>query len=85
VLGVLAHGGGNIVERGLGEPSGEAAGGTIRVGGCAGGFAGRVFSMNCHLISPFSKQIKNLCLVAQVLAKLRLRSPSGIALGKLPA
>jgi hypothetical protein len=36
------HGDGNIVERGVGEPSGESARGPIRVGGRASGFGGHV-------------------------------------------
>jgi hypothetical protein len=55
VLCVLAYGGGNVVQRGVGEPGGEPARGPIRVGGGAGGLPGHVdveFSGNCHLISP---------------------------------
>src|SRR5271154_4453554 len=43
----------NIVERGVGEPSGESARGPIRVGGRAGGFGGHVvtgLSGTRHLI-----------------------------------
>jgi hypothetical protein len=40
MLGVLAHGGGNVVQRGVCEPGGKPARGPIRVGGGAGGFAG---------------------------------------------
>ena len=42
VLCVLAHGRGNVVERGVGEPGGKPARGPIRVGGGAGGFGGHV-------------------------------------------
>jgi hypothetical protein len=56
VLCVLAYGGGNVVQRGVGKPGGKPTRGPIRVGGGAGGLAGRIgveLSENCHLISPW--------------------------------
>jgi hypothetical protein len=45
VLCVLAHGGGNVVERGGGEPGGKPARGPIRVGGGARLLASLIYSL----------------------------------------
>src|SRR4029077_1325648 len=48
VLGVLAHGGGNVVQRGVRKPGGKPARGPIRVSGGAGGFVGHVRINRCR-------------------------------------